>query len=270
MTQSIGFEQLAERLVYDDGAKGYRAKIPTSWMQGRTAYGGLTTGLAMRAVMRAFDDLAPLRSVMVSFLGPVTEEPVFIPHLLRRGRSVTHISVDVVCDGQIGARIALVFGAGRDSEIEVTSQGTGAIATPKACEPFTPPQAEGFVPAFFLRFDTRLIDGARPVTGADTGYIHCWSRHKDERSRGDLSSLLAIGDVLPPAALSMAKRLAPVSSVTWMFNLLTDDPQTKDGWWRVDTRISSAQNGYSSQIMNVWNTDGELVAQGQQSVAIFL
>ena len=270
MTQSIGFQQLADDLTYDGTAQGYRAQIPAAWMQGRTSYGGLTTGLALRAAQFAFDDLPPLRSVMVSFIGPVTQAPIFMPELLRRGRNVTHISVDVFCDGQIGARIALVFGGARKSEIEVTSQSADEFPAPYDCELFTPRQVESFVPQFFLRFDTRLIEGARPVTGAETGYIHCWSRHKDERSRGGISSLLTIGDVLPPAALSMAKRLAPVSSVTWMFNLLTDQPQTEDGWWRVDTRISAAQNGYSSQIMNVWNTDGELVAQGQQSVAIFV
>lgn len=57
--------------------------------------------------------------------------------------------------------------------------------------------------------------------------------------------------------------------MSWIFNLLTDNPQTKDGWWHIESRLTAAGGGYSSQLMRIWNMDGELVVEGMQSIAIF-
>ena len=58
--------------------------------------------------------------------------------------------------------------------------------------------------------------------------------------------------------------------MTWMVNVLSDAPTTRDGWWLLQSRAESAGDGYSSQDMLVWNRDGELVIAGRQSVAIFV
>lgn len=272
MTTIIGFESLAGAM--EPRGEVFAAQIPQEWRQGRTAYGGLTAGLALRAAMRAFPDLPPLRSASVSFIGPVGEHSTFTPQLLRRGKNVTHMSVDVMSQNKDGdmamsGRVALVFGASRESALSVGQTADPAPA-PDDCPLFTPEQFEAFVPKFFLQFDTRLISGSRPMSGADEGYIECWTRHKDEASRAGAAALLTLGDVLPPAALPMFKTMGPVSSVTWLFNILTDNPQTEDGWWRVDTKLTAAEGGYSSQVMRVWNTDGALVAEGMQCVAVFV
>lgn len=68
----------------------------------------------------------------------------------------------------------------------------------------------------------------------------------------------------------MFKQMGPVSSMTWIFNVLKDAPETKDGWWHVETNLTAAQGGYASQVMRIWNTEGELVVEGVQSVAIFV
>jgi len=57
--------------------------------------------------------------------------------------------------------------------------------------------------------------------------------------------------------------------MTWMMNFLSEDIQTKDGWWLLRTAAEHARDGYSSQNMQIWNTDGELVVSGHQNVAIF-
>jgi len=81
-----GFRTIAEGLIEAEG--GYRFDIPDNWRQGRTAYGGLTAGLSLAAVQREFTDLPPLRSLMINFIGPITDNPVFRPlsarMLLRR------------------------------------------------------------------------------------------------------------------------------------------------------------------------------------------
>ena len=67
----------------------------------------------------------------------------------------------------------------------------------------------------------------------------------------------------------MFKEFAPISSMTWMVNMLTDKPQSKDGWWLLQSRAENAAQGYTSQDMLVWTSDGEPVIAGRQSVTIF-
>jgi len=108
------------------------------------------------------------------------------------------------------------------------------------------------------------------MTGADEGYIRTWSRHEDASSREGIASLLTLGDVLPPSAAPRFKQFGPVSSVNWIFTVLSDAPKTHDGWWHVETKLTAAMGGYSTQVMRIWNTDGELIAEGMQCVAIFM
>ena len=164
--------------------------------------------------------------------------------------------------------VTFCFGASRESDLGVGFPAPEA-PNPHECEPYTPKEYEAFVPVFFHKFDTRLIEGGRPATSQDEGYIRVWSRHHHENSRDGTPSLLCIGDVLPPGALPMLKRPVPVSSMTWMFNILSDTPSTEDGWWHIETRLTAAHGGYSSQVMRVWNYSGELIAEGMQSVTIF-
>ena len=92
----------------------------------------------------------------------------------------------------------------------------------------------------------------------------------DEKSRDGVASFLCIGDVLPPAAIPMFTKMGAISSMNWHINVLVDDVATKDGWWHIESNQSAASDGYSSQIMRYWNTDGVLVAEAIQSVAIFV
>ncbi len=50
---------------------GFAATIPADWMQGRTTYGGLSAALALVAAQQLADDLPPLRSATVNFVGPL-------------------------------------------------------------------------------------------------------------------------------------------------------------------------------------------------------
>jgi len=263
----IGFNAITKNMTQKNG--GYFAKIPDSWRQGRTAYGGLTAGLALSAAHRAMPDLPPLRSANINYIGPVTDDPVFQTSLLRKGRNVTTVKVVGSIGDNIIVDIVFTFGNKRESLLNEAFKIKNP-ANPEDCEPFTPKAIEGFVPKFFLRFETQLIEGARPVSGADEGYIRAWSRHKDPASREGVTSLLTLSDVLPPAAMPMLTKFGPVSSINFLLNFVTDNPQTKDGWWQVESKMTVAQNGYSSQVMRIFNFDGELVAEGVQLVALFI
>ena len=266
--QSSGFQRMVDHLKPE--GDGYRTQVlEDAWGQGRTLFGGLTAGLATAAAKLSVEQLPPLRSVQVNFIGPVGFQPLFLPQLLRRGKNSAIIHVDVIADGQVATRCQLVFGNARKSELSVPAEPGRKFPAPESVEPFVMKQMMPFVPPFFRQFDTRLLEGARPISGADTGYIHVWSRHRDSDSRSGIAALVAIADVLPPAGAAMLNTPGPMSSMTWMLNFLTEEPLTDDGWWRLDTRLTSAGNGYTSQKMSIWNRRGEQVAEGLQNVAIF-
>lgn len=262
-----GYSEIALTMTQTDD--GWCATIPAAWKQGRTAYGGLSTALALEAVYRDFQDLPSLRSATINFIGPVSADPVYRTQLLRRGRNVTMIEAKGFIEDQPVISVTFSFGASRSSEITVGLKAPKA-QSPDVCEPFTPEAARNFVPKFFHNFDTRLIAGSRPMSGAEKGYIRTWSRHHHPGSRDGMASLLCLADVLPPAALPMFKMMGPVSSMTWIFNVLVDNPKTEDGWWQVETDLTATEGGYASQVMRMWNMQGELVVEGLQSVAIFV
>ena len=65
------------------------------------------------------------------------------------------------------------------------------------------------------------------------------------------------------------ERPGPISSINWSFNLLTEAPETSDGWWLAENASEWAGNGYSSERLRLWNVDGKQMLSGMQSVAIF-
>ena len=107
------------------------------------------------------------------------------------------------------------------------------------------------------------------MTGHDEGLIRVWARHLDPASHTGTVNFLTIGDVLAPAAAPLLKSVTAISSINWTVNIIPETVTTDEGWWHVETRLSAAQGGYSSQIMRYWNRAGELISEGTQLVAIF-
>ena len=260
---TVSFSNLIDGAAFADGVLSMH--ISEDWMQGRTTYGGLSAALCLETARRAFPELPPLRSALVSFIGPAGGAVEGRASLLRQGKSVAFVEADVTGEKGLATRCAFAFGAERASVFERTFAPTPSMPGPAACETYIP---EGLGPSFANHFETRLAKGARPGTGADEHDHFIWVRHKDVAA-DSVVALLALADMPPPAVMPMFKEFAPISSMTWMVNLLTENPQTDDGWWLLQSRAENASNGYSSQDMLVWNAAGELVIAGRQSVAIF-
>jgi acyl-CoA thioesterase len=94
-------------------------------------------------------------------------------------------------------------------------------------------------------------------------------RVKDRAGLDPEVELALIGDCLPPAAMQLMHDFVPLSSMTWLLNLLGPVPATDDGWWLLSARTDYARAGSSSQAMGIWSADGTPVAEQMQSVAIF-
>ena len=96
-----------------------------------------------------------------------------------------------------------------------------------------------------------------------------WVRLTDRAGLDPMVELIAVADCLPPAAFRLLGGPAPVSSMTWILNVLGPRPSTGDGWWLLRANTDYAVAGSSSQLMGIWNSDGEPIAEQMQSVALF-
>lgn len=240
-----------------------------NWMQGRTTFGGLTAAWLLEAALRSQDDLPPLRTAMINYVGPISEPPHLSTEVLRTGRNVSTLNARAESEGKVLGTGAFSFGrAVPDAQIHQELPAPEAPA-PEENELYIPAGAEHLGPGFIQNFDVRLIDGNRPMMGAKEGYVRAWCRHKDPASRVGLPSLICIGDLLPPGMFPMLRKFGPNSSMNWLVNFMDDNPQTEEGWWQMETRMTAAANGYSSQIMRLWNSAGKLTLEGMQSVIVF-
>jgi len=244
---------------------GLSAAITEDWMQGRTTYGGLAAALCLETALRTFPDLPPLRSAMVSFIGPAGAAVEARAKILRQGKSVTFVEADLIAEKGLATRCIFVFGGDRQSAFNKSYSPRPALPGPDDCEEYIP---DGHGPSFLEHFDRLLAKGARPMTGATEHDHFIWARHRDERATG-VPAFLALADMPPPAVLPMFTGPAPLSSMTWQLNFLTENPMTQDRWWLLESRADYAGNGYTSQDMLIWNHGGDLVLAGRQSVAIF-
>lgn len=240
--------------VVEDG----RATIGDEWLQGRTAYGGVSAAIALTAAKAAYPNLPPLRSAQIAFVGPLAGEVVATPVLLRRGKNSAFIGVDVVGVDGVGLRALFLFMAERASAIAYRSLPPLDFALDE--DAILDPDA---MPTGFLRkFDVT------PWQSAD-GTIRAWRRLKAAEDLDAEVELVCIADALAPAAMSLIKGWGPISTTTWQLNLIAP-PKTRDGWWLLEAATLDARAGHSSQTMTIWNRYGGAVATATQSVAIFV
>lgn len=242
------------------GDTGFTTEIPSNWLQGRTAYGGLSTALALAAAKQIEPDLPPLRSAQVAFIGPLAGPVTVTATKLRRGRNAAFIQSDITSEAGLGLRTTFVFMAALESVIDHDATAAAAHAQPPAnAQLYTGPPE--FFTGNFNFFDLKDVAGP-------TEWLR-WARLIDRDGLDPEVELMALGDALPPAAFKLFEKMTPLSSLTWIVNILQPRPATRDGWWLLEAQTDRARDGYSSQSMRMWNADGALVAEGMQGVAIF-
>ncbi len=241
---------------------GFTATIPEDWMQGRTSYGGLSAALALVAAQGMVPDLPPLRSATVNFIGPLAGEVLVTTRLLRQGRNATWISAEVTAEGKIGLTATFVFMGPVESSLHLSQMPPPVgLLTPEQGDPIPLRSGPGFSSHFERRF-------ALPRQTTPLPEINWWVRLRDCEGLDPMVGLLLCADALPPGVMPLL-RTGPLSSMTWLINLLTPAPVSRGGWWLLRAAGNYAENGCSSQDMAVWNADGAPIAAGMQSVAIF-
>jgi acyl-CoA thioesterase len=259
------FSALMSSIVQDGDT--FRVTISDDWLQGRTAYGGLSAALCAETARRAVPDLPPLRSAQFTLIGPASGPLAMSAQVLRRGKSAVFVAVDLVGEAGLATRALFSFGIARTSKLDYTDVKMPTVKAIGDSESFF---GDRPTISFQQHFESRMAGGARPMSpGAEPEYL-IWFRHRDAQAREGLVPLIALADAPPPAAMVMFPQPAPISTMTWSMDFLSDAPATTDGWWLVKSRAEAARNGYSPQEMTVWNANGEAVITARQNVAIFL
>ena len=241
------------------------AHLSPFWMQGRTAFGGITAALALAAARRSLPELPELRSMQAAFLRPVLDEVTFEVTLIRAGRTASFVQVDAISDGALGARMTFVFGAARPSVIVHDYGPVPVLPDPVECTPLI---RRSSAPSFFSNFDAVIIEGDQLVSGSDRPEVIVWSRLLHPEGVSPEIALICNADSMPPAAMPTFKERAPISTITWSLDMAR--MPSKADWLWTRTTSKQAAEGYSVQDMELRDTDGSLVASAQQMVALFL
>lgn len=239
--------------------------VPPDWLQGRTVYGGLTAALALQSVLLSAGgaSLPPLKSASFAFVGPAVPPLTFHQRILRAGKSVTAVAVEAMSDAGPALDGFMIFGQERQSALCYDTAPMPKVQPPLACAPWP----KEVMPDFLQHFEVRQAGVAYPLAGAEHPEFLVWLRHLDANHVDPMVALVALADGLPPAAMNFFKAPAPISSITWSFDILA--PVVEEGWLLMRSYGGQARDGYSAQDMEIWTESGKRLLWGRQNVAIF-
>lgn len=238
----------------------------SSWLQGRSWFGGLQLALAVRAARQHVID-RPLRSIQTTFIAPVSAESAAVASatVLREGRSVTHLRAEIRQNDALCFDSVMVFGEARESAIRERRR-VAADVDPAGLESMG--HVEGLTPAFLQHYDQRWSIGSRPFSSVTDPAAQIYVRRRPTTPITE-SELVALADAIPSPALSLFSRPTMASSVTWSLELTRDLDKVVDGWLRFDVTLHDSHDGYAWHTAEVFDEDHQLVAVSRQCVAIF-
>lgn len=250
-------------------AREERMDIPTGWAQGRACYGGLVGGLMVSHLLAKVPNDRSLRSLTVSFVGPVAPGAIELSaEIFRSGKSVTQAECRLKQNGEVLGVLLASFGASRVSQLKVEEKPAPEFLPPEELPAF--PNIPGVTPDFASHFEMRWAHGGMPFTGNDSPDIGGWFRFREPTQTMDAALMTALIDAWPPAVLGMLKTIAPGSSLTWTLELVGDaSALTGDSWWQYMAETDFAAEGYAHIQARVWTSDGKLVAISRQTATVF-
>ncbi|WP_027872904.1 acyl-CoA thioesterase [Spongiibacter marinus] len=262
------FDQLMAAVRGSDGV--YTANVEESWLQGRTAFGGLSSALIAQAMRSEIEPARRLRSLAVSFVGPAPagNHQVVLRHL-RDGGSVTHIQGELRCEGEVATAINATYGKDRQSAVAVEGPVMPeSIPAPQDC--MLLPFIDGLTPAFTQHFDMALASGHLPLSGGDSADFSLWLRFRDTTALSE-SALIALADAPPMPGLNMIKPPGVGSSLSWYleFPNAVNAGDAADNWWFMDYRSQAGSNGYFCNYATIWSPSGVPIMFSRQVATVF-
>jgi acyl-CoA thioesterase len=261
------FDALMGALAPEAGAA--RLPIDASWLQGRSAFGGLVAAAMLRVMRSLVPPERRPRSMQIAFVGPVpVGEVILSAEILRAGRSASFVEASAAINGSLCTRATALFGRSSPSRLQVSDEAPPPMRALEDCirMPFVP----GVTPVFTQHFAYAFAQGALPFSGSEEREMGGYCRFTDAPGRFTEEATLAFVDAWPPPILPMLSAPCPVSTATWTIDFLTDTLAAPgDAWWTYHTRAEDAAEGYARETSRLWTPDGRLATRGVQTTAVF-
>ncbi len=258
---------LLEILEQIQNSSDMSAELSPSWLQGRAAFGGLAASMAVTGMIKAVGDEAPLRSLMVNFVGPVPVTKTYVkPRILRQGKSVTQVTADIEDENGVHLHASAAFGAPRPAK----SVEQAAIFKPEPRESVPlMPKNMGSIPNFLQHFDIHWTGGGIPLSGMNDRRCGMWVKHTEDMSAHAEAKIIALADMPPPIMLAHFKKLVRVSSLSWSLEFVRPANEIKSDWFYLEYTLESAADGYSQQDGRIFDEEGNLCAISRQCMVYF-
>lgn len=251
-----------------DEDSDHRTSFPECWSQGRSAFGGLSASFAVCAMKKLLPSPTPLRSLMVSFIGPIPPGEIEArPKLVRQGKNVTQASAEVVSEGKVCLQAMAAFGKHR---------GGLEIAPMAKFDPLPREGGQKFetvrkrLPNFLQFFEGCWAGPGVPFSGAKARNLTSWVKHKNASNAFPEEKLVCIADLPPPVLLSHYDTPpVPASSLTWSLEFLVDPREISSDWFYLEYTAEAAAQGYTQQSGLIFDETGVLCAISRQCMVYF-
>jgi len=249
-------------------ATGFTVNVTEDWGQGRATFGGLVGAIGNEAMRKLVPAERPLRSLQTTFVGPAAAGTWSLnTRVLRVGKAVTLATCDIVESGPIVATQVGVYGSARTSAVNLRpAVGLPARPVEQLRDVGYKP---GLAPAFLQHFAVRWSEGKLPYSGSARTPSKAFVHQRDPAPLSE-SAVVALIDCIPTPAMSMMTSMAPASSLVWTLEFFEhhfDFPP--HAWWRLDTDLDAATEGYVNQTGVLVDPNGRPVALTRQLFAIF-
>ncbi len=246
-----------------------RACISEHWSQGRSVYGGIGAALAVTAMRKEVAAERSLRSLMISFVGPLLPgESQVRTQTPRQGGNVTQAAAEVVQDGQICLQALAAFGKPRQGLSVAVDHGF----KPGRPAPDVPlrEQDPKRMPGFLRYFDGHWMEGGTPYSGDAKNQITIWAAHRTDLTAFPDEAIVAIADIPPPVLLNrFTDTRAPSSSLSWSLEFVTPPEQINGRWFQLRFDLEWAAHGYTQQSGKIFTEEGKLAALSRQTMVYF-
>jgi len=244
-----------------------KTRVSPVWMQGRAAFGGLGAAMAAKGMRTLLAEEKPMRSLMVSFVGPIPAEDVTVrSELLREGKNVTQATVRIMAGDAVCLQAAAAFGDARNTKsaaptAEFNAEPRDSVPSVEAVRAPVPP--------FISNFDVHWTGGGIPMSNTGARRLGQWVRNKTDMSAFPLEKIVAIADIPPPIILAHYDQRVLASSLSWSLEFVRPAHEVKSDWFYLDYDLDAAAGGYCQQSGRIFTEDGDLVALSRQCMTYF-
>ncbi|WP_372970969.1 acyl-CoA thioesterase [Marinobacter sp.] len=261
----MNFDRLMEAV-----AQGGEVTIPSTWSQGRASFGGVAAALVFDRMAHVVAPDRPMRSMQVSFVGPVTpDEPATVEaEILREGKAVSQVLGRIVQDGEPKLVALASFAGDRDSAVRVDALPAPEAKPASECRGLD--YIAGVTPEFIQQIEMRWAFGNLPFTGKGGRELGGWMQFRNTPETFSDAHIIALVDAWPPAVLPHVKGRVKTSSLSWALDIVHPRPVLEPGDWLLyKAMIDEASAGYGHTHAGIWTESGDLVALSRQTVTVF-